>query len=306
MQQNHDAHSGAQDTRFHVSFAVERLPAFETVPPEQIASWTHLLQSNILDIFFENTAQHLAKLGFERTANGVNPNTAPPPATKAQSIAPNALVFPFFVAGCDEHSGECSVSRGDKSHSSFDTAGYPSCLPASVACPTALEILRRLEGIADSGDEEPPSETNLPVVVAMTFAGKHVGLWAVDRIDDTGLHVSKLQTSAGAMASTNHTGWEQRSGTCIWSGDMTKLRDVLELTVIFDNIATWAATTFRSWISKRVSQWMSLFPSDLAEGEDEDQIDDLEVRIGNLRISRTSSFKVNGSNKPLAGPVIGK
>jgi len=86
---------------------------------------------------------------------------------------------------------------------------------------------------------------------------------------------------------------------------MTRLRDVLELTVIFNNIAVWAATTFRSWVSRRVAQWMSLFPPDLAEGEEDEQIDDLGVRIGNLRISRTGSFKVDGSSETLRGPNIG-
>jgi len=280
VQNNDDEHSGAQDARFYVSFSVDGLPAFETVPPDQIASWRHLLQSNILDIFFDTTAQHLAKLGFERNAD-VDPDTTPP-ATKAQSNAPNSLIFPFFVAGCDEHSGKCSVNS-DKSHSSFNTLVCPSCLPVSVASATALEILQRLEGVAES-DEESSSETGLPKVIAMTFGGKHVAVWAVDRIDHTDL---------------------QRAGTCIWSGDVTRLRDCLELTVIFDKIAAGAATTFRSWVSKKVAQWMSLFPPDLAEGEEDEQVHDLGVRIGNLRISRTDSFKVNGSSKSLGGPIIG-
>ena len=77
---------------------------------------------------------------------------------------------------------------------------------------------------------------------------------------------------------------------------MTRLRDVLELTVIFDKIAAVAATTFRGWVSKRVAQWMSLFPPDLAEGTEEDeQIEHIGRRIGNLRISRTDSFKPNSS-----------
>jgi hypothetical protein len=55
-----------------------------------------------------------------------------------------------------------------------------------------------------------------------------------------------------------------------------------------------------------VAQWMSLFPTDLAEGEEDEEIGDLGVRIGNLRISRTSSFQVNGSSKTLDGPTTGK
>lgn len=196
MQKKYAPHSGAQDAGFYVSFAVDDLPAFETVPPEQMASWRHLLQSNILDIFFDTTAEHLAKLGFERSVN-VDPDTTPP-ATKAQSNAPNSLVFPFFVAGCDEHSGKCGFNGGNTSH---------SCLPVSVACATALEVLRRLEGIADS-DEASSSEAQLPAVIAMAFAGKHVGVWAVDRIDDTDLHVSESQTPAAGGGLTNHAGWE--------------------------------------------------------------------------------------------------
>jgi len=78
---------------------------------------------------------------------------------------------------------------------------------------------------------------------------------------------------------------------------MTRLRDVLELTVILDKIAAVAATTFRGWVSKRVAEWMSLFPPDpAAEGTEEDeQIEHIGRRIGNLRISRTDSFKLNRS-----------
>ena len=53
-------------------------------------------------------------------------------------------------------------------------------------------MLRRLEGVADN-DEELSSETQLPTVIAMAFAGKHVGVWAVDRIDHTDLQVSESQ-----------------------------------------------------------------------------------------------------------------
>lgn len=200
MQNNNnvDAHFGAQDARFYVSFAVDGLSAFETVPPDQLASWRHLLLSNIFDTYFDTTEQHLAKLGFERNSN-VDPDSdtdiAPPPATEARSNAPNSLIFPFFVAGC-EGTGKCNVnSGGDRSHSSssLNTPVCPSCLPVSVACATALEILRRLDGIADLSDEESSSETEtqlLPTVIAMKFEGKHVGVWAVDRIDHTDLQVS--------------------------------------------------------------------------------------------------------------------
>ena len=205
MQSNDDAHSGARDARFCVSLAVDSLPAFETVPPDQIASWRHLLLSNILDIFFDTTAQHLAKLGFERNAN-VDPGTAPPTA-KGQPNAPNSLIFPFFVVACDEHSGKCCVNSGDKSHSSCNTPVCPFHLPASVVCATALEVLRRLEGVAESdGKSSSSSETQLPTVVAMTFKGKHVGMWAVDKIDHTDIHVSESKTPAESMESTNHTG----------------------------------------------------------------------------------------------------
>ncbi len=103
-----------------------------------------------------------------------------------------------------------------------------------------------------------------------------------------------------ATTSANHTGAKQRAGTCIWSGDITRLRDVLELTVIFDKIATWAVTMFHSWISSRVLQWMALFPKIPADEEDDGQLEDLSIRVGKLRISRTNSFRVNGSSKSAA------
>jgi len=66
------------------------------------------------------------------------------------------------------------------------------------------------------------------------------------QIENSELHVSESRITAEALASANYPGSKQRAGTCIWSGDMTRLRDVVELTTIFDKIVTWATTTFHS------------------------------------------------------------
>ncbi|KAK3390636.1 hypothetical protein B0H63DRAFT_121135 [Podospora didyma] len=284
--------SGTHDACFFVSLAADDLPTFKSVPPQQVASWKHLLQANLLDTIFEATARHLAELGFDDA--GTDPNTPPPlSATHMLRKEPDSITFPFFVSGCDEHSGKCSACDGAQTHLSFNS----SYLSVSGACATALEILWRLAGIATGDGEVPLLATQPPAVVAMTFVGKHVGIWVVNRIEHSDLHVSESRDTAEVMASANYTGSKQRAGICIWNGDMTRLRDIVELTVIFKKIAAWSTTTFRNWISTRVAGWASRFPQLSAEGEDDEQLEALEVQIGKLRISRTNSFGVNKSSK---------
>jgi hypothetical protein len=72
---------------------------------------------------------------------------------------------------------------------------------------------------------------------------------------------------------------------------MTRLRDVVELKAIFGHLSTWAASEFRNGLSNYVTQWMSRFPSTSLDEDEDEEIESLTKRIGNLKISRTNSLR---------------
>lgn len=73
---------------------------------------------------------------------------------------------------------------------------------------------------------------------------------------------------------------------------MTRLRDVVELKVIFNNISTWAASAFRNWVSDRVVEWRSRFPSTSSDEDEDEDIVSITTRVGKLKISRTNSLGI--------------
>lgn len=82
-----------------------------------------------------------------------------------------------------------------------------------------------------------------------------------------------------------------------WEGDVTRLRDVIELKVILSNVSTWATSVFRNWISSQVAQWRSRFPLITEEEDDEEeQMQLLVTKFAHLRVSRTNSFKTRNAS----------
>ena len=155
---------------------IDTLPAIEDIPPSERDSWRHLLLSNLLETTFDETADHLAKLGFNYS------NIAPSSDSTLQEnhSSPPAIALPFFMAHLDEYSFEpCNCTTSWTCHLSRYKAG--------TACAAALDVLDRLSAVAipDGEEEMLLNRASAPPVILMGFCAQHVGIWLGFKIEHT-------------------------------------------------------------------------------------------------------------------------
>lgn len=294
-----------------VWLSLNSLPAFETIhSPAERASWQHLLLANVFDKFWIDTPKHLEQVGFDLAAAGGQGDDDP--ILMERSTGPTDVKLPFFHLLEDRSVREsCRCSLHEPKYPSHSSGSGP----ASAA---ALHFLDRLSQVsisdeeAEDGFRSPPP----PPVVLVKFVDQFVAIMVATQTSEGKSDVSLLKPASTLDRREAHclliTKPQKSQRNCtVWRGDMTCLKDVTELTVILNNVATWATTTLRTALSEFVSAWMDRLPPEEPDQDDASDDDDeqgpkeesdvkhcdvevITAQMGKLRIARTNSGLVQG------------
>ncbi|KAH8196624.1 hypothetical protein TruAng_009218 [Truncatella angustata] len=135
--------------------------------------------------------------------------------------------FPWFIV-------EFKRTRGE--------AKYCYCQVANGAACTLL-MFETLSRYADKEHEQ----AQIPPIITMTAVGKDVKLWIGYAGPD------EEPRAAGAKKSDKDPNWFH--SRCFWTGDMTKVKDAMDLEALLENVYTWAMRVLRPRIVQYLKQW---------------------------------------------------
>ncbi|KAL4723026.1 hypothetical protein ACLX1H_010267 [Fusarium chlamydosporum] len=115
----------------------------------------------------------------------------------------------------------------------------------------------RLNQIAAKFAVELPGQAQIPPVPAVTTAGSEVKVWIMYFAKNFIAHRSR--TERGQRLETIDQGYMMQ---CIWTGDMTDLKDVRKFRLILENTYNWAMQVFKPLMTTYIRQWKFVYSED--------------------------------------------
>ncbi|KAI0125317.1 hypothetical protein BJ170DRAFT_727229 [Xylariales sp. AK1849] len=192
---------------------------------EPLWDWSSNKNRKMVHEFDKTELQRLTNYGLQCHVSGAWHNK-----TKAKKMDPKMMFsFPWFIV-------EFKRTKGDA------TGCY--CQVANAAACTLL-MFETLSQYADREDEE----AHIPPIITMTAVGKDVKLW----IGYAGPNEEPSQDSEDDESGDESPNWFH--SRCFWQGDMTKVKDAMDLEAVLENVYTWAMRVLRPRIVQYLGQW---------------------------------------------------
>ncbi|KAH7259902.1 hypothetical protein B0J15DRAFT_581935 [Fusarium solani] len=197
-----------------------------TVVDREARQWNRHQETSIMEPFSWSTLKKLHEFGLQPTP--VRIFQKPP-------MEANLKCYPWLII---EHKKEEEIEG---------RSGRVVCCQAANAAACAIRLVQDSAQYA----VELPDHGHIPPIPVVTTIGPRVTVWLMYFAKNFDAPCSRRDTQE-VMIKKRDKGYIMRT---IWSGDMTKIVDVVRFQIILENTHTWAVRAFKPLISSYIEQW---------------------------------------------------